>query len=100
MIHVIAIITTEAGRREDVLSEFAKVVPLVHAEKGCVEYQPVTDAANAGNIQTPVGNDTFIVVEKWETLADLHTHSASSHMAAYAENVGPLIKERCIHVLD
>ncbi|MBX2824304.1 MAG: antibiotic biosynthesis monooxygenase, partial [Gammaproteobacteria bacterium] len=64
MIHVVAIITTAPGKREDVLSEFRKIIPLVHAEKGCVEYQPVVDAANAGAMQTVAGADTFIVIEK------------------------------------
>lgn len=100
MIHVIAVITTQAGKREDVLSEFQKIIPLVHAEKGCIEYQPVTDAAKAGDMQTLAGADTFIVIEKWETMADLHAHSSASHMAAYAEKVGAFIKDRRIHVLD
>ena len=100
MIHVVAVITTEAGKREDVLNEFKKIIPLVHAEKGCIEYQPVTDAANAGDIQTPAGPDTFIVVEKWESMADLHAHSAAAHMAEYAKKVGSVIKDRRVHVLE
>lgn len=100
MIHVVAVITTHVGKREEVLNEFRKIIPLVHAEKGCIEYQPVTDAENAGNMQTPAGPDTFIVVEKWETMADLHAHSAASHMAEYAEKVGSFIKGRRIHVLE
>lgn len=100
MIHVVAIITTQPGKRADVLSEFGKIVPLVHAEKGCIEYQPVTDAQNAGAMQTPAGNDTFVVIEKWETMADLHAHSASDHMQAYAAKVGPMVADRCIHVLS
>ena len=100
MIHVVAIITTDAGKRESVLNEFDKVIPLVHAEKGCIEYRPVTDAKNAGDIQTPLGSDTFIVIEKWETMADLHAHSAASHMAEYGAKVGSFIKSRCIHVLE
>jgi len=100
MIHVVAVITTDVGKREEVLNEFRKIIPLVHAEKGCIEYQPVTDAVNAGNMQTPAGPDTFIVVEKWETMADLHAHSAASHMAEYAKKVGSFIKGRRIHVLE
>jgi len=36
MIHVIAIITTQAQKRAEVLDEFLKIVPLVHAEDGCI----------------------------------------------------------------
>ena len=100
MIHVVAVITTEAGKRRDVLNEFEKIIPLVHAEKGCIEYQPVTDAVDAGKMQTPAGPDTFIVVEKWATMADLHAHSAADHMAEYAKKVGPIIKDRRVHVLQ
>lgn len=100
MIHVLAFITTESGKREDVLVEFKKVVPLVHAEKGCIEYGPVTDADNAGDAQTPAGPDTFVVVEKWETMADLKAHSKADHMAAYAAKMGAFIKDRRIHILE
>lgn len=100
MIHVVAIITTQPGKRDEVLNEFRQIVPLVHAEKGWIEYQPVIDATDAGDAQTAAGNDTFIVIEKWESLADLHAHSASDHMQAYAKKVGGLIADRRIHILS
>ena len=100
MIHVLAFITTIEGKRQDVLNEFNDILPIVHAEKGCIEYKPVTDAANAGDMQAPAGPDTFVVVEKWDTMADLDSHSAAEHMAAYAEKVGSLIKDRRIYVLE
>ena len=71
MVHVIAVITTLPGKREEVLAEFKKLVPLVHAEQGCIEYQPIVDATGVGEFQTALGSDTYIVVEKWETLQDL-----------------------------
>ena len=43
MIFVIATIEIEAGRREDFLEEFHKIVPDVHAEDGCLEYGPTVD---------------------------------------------------------
>ncbi len=100
MIHVIAIITTQTGKRAEVLEAFATVVPKVHAEAGCIEYVPVTDAHDAGAIQTSVGPDTFVVVEKWASLSALNAHSASSHMAEYGSQVGHLIADRVIHVLE
>lgn len=100
MIHVIAIITTQPGKRASVLDEFSKIVPLVHAEDGCIEYQPVTDASNAGAIQTTLGPETFVVIEKWTSLETLDAHSKSSHMAEYASRVGSMIAERVIHVLE
>ena len=43
LIHVIAIVELHAGRREAFLAEFRKVVPLVLAEEGCIEYGPTVD---------------------------------------------------------
>lgn len=100
MIHVIAIITTLPGKRAEVLTEFKKLVPLVHAEKGCIEYQPIIDASDVGDFQTSLGPDTYVVVEKWETLEDLDAHSKAPHMSAYGQKMGAFIADRKIHVLS
>ena len=100
MIHVIAIITAKPGKRSELLTAFSKIVPLVHAEKGCVEYQPVTDADDAGDIQTALGPESFIVVEKWESMDDLKAHGASDHMVEYGNSAGHLVSDRTIHVLS
>jgi len=100
MIHVIAIITAKPGMRAELLTAFDEIVPLVHAEKGCVEYQPVTDDDDAAGMQTAIGPDTFVVVEKWETLDDLKAHSASSHMVAYGKSAGHMVADRTIHILS
>lgn len=99
MIHVIAIITTKPGKREEVLSEFYKIIAPVMAEEGCIEYGPTIDAADAPSSQTPVGPNTFVVVEKWTSLSTLDAHSKSAHMRAYGEKVGHLIDDRAIHIL-
>jgi quinol monooxygenase YgiN len=99
MIHVLAIITTKPGLRAQVLEAFHANMPAVHAEKGCVEYQPVVDVENFGAIQTALGPDTFVVVEKWQTADDLKAHGAAPHMAAYAAKVRDMIASRTIHVL-
>ncbi|OED43423.1 antibiotic biosynthesis monooxygenase [Chromatiales bacterium (ex Bugula neritina AB1)] len=99
MIHVIAVITTKAGQRQQVLDAFRRNMPAVHAEKGCIEYRPVVDAADAGPIQTPIGADSFMVIEKWDSMEDLTAHASSAHMAAYANEVKALIADRAVHVL-
>ena len=99
MIHVVAIITTKPGKRAEVLEAFHANIPAVHAEKGCVEYGPVVDAPDMGPIQTAVGDDTFVVIEKWETKEDLKAHSGAPHMAAYAAKVKDHLASRVIHVL-
>jgi quinol monooxygenase YgiN len=100
LIHVLAIITAKPGRREEVLSAFRANMPAVHAEDGCVEYGPAVDAEGAGAIQTRLGPDTFVVIEKWASLDALKAHAAAPHMAAYAAKVKDLLASRVIHVLQ
>jgi quinol monooxygenase YgiN len=100
MIHVIAIITTKPGMREAVLKEFRANVPNVLKEKGCIEYGPASDAATDLPIQTKLGGDTFVVVEKWATIEDLKAHGAAPHMREYAGRVKDMLANRTIHVLS
>ena len=100
MIHVLAIITTQPGQREAVLEAFRANIPAVHAEDGCIEYGPAIDADGAGAVQTPLGPDTFVVVEKWASMDALRAHSAAPHMAAYGAKVKPMLASRVIHVLS
>jgi quinol monooxygenase YgiN len=100
MIHVIAVITAKPGKRAEVLKAFNANVPAVRAEKGCIEYGAAVDAQPALPIQTLYGNDTFVVVEKWESLEALKAHAAAPHMAAYAAKVKDLLAGRVIHVLQ
>jgi quinol monooxygenase YgiN len=46
-----------------------------------------------------VGEDTYVVVEKWASLDALKAHGAAPHMAAYAARTKDLIASRVIHVL-
>jgi quinol monooxygenase YgiN len=100
MIHVVAIITAKSGMRDKILEAFHANIPAVHAEKGCIEYGPAVDAEGAGGIQTKFGPDTFVVLEKWESLDALKAHAASPHMAAYAAKTRDMIASRVIHVLQ
>ncbi len=100
MIHVVAIITTKPGQRENVLEAFRANMPAVRAEDGCIEYGPATDAEGIGGFQTKFGADTFVVIEKWRDVAALKAHAAAPHMAAYAAKVKDLLANRVIHVLS
>jgi quinol monooxygenase YgiN len=100
MIHVLAIITTKPGMREEILGHFRANVPAVKAEKGCIEYGATIDAGGMGSFQTKFGPDTFVVIEKWESTDDLKAHSAAPHMAAYAAKTREHIVSRIIHVLS
>src|SRR3954468_21870992 len=75
MIHVIAIVTTQPGQRDTVLQIFQANVPAVKAEQGCIEYEATVDSEPKLKFQAEFGSDTFVVVEKWESLAALEAHS-------------------------
>jgi quinol monooxygenase YgiN len=97
MIHVLAIITAKPGKRAELLEIFQANVPAVHAEDGCIEYTAVVDIKAA---EPAFGADTFVVVEKWENLAALKEHAASSHMKAYSEKTKDLLSAAAVHVLE
>ena len=100
MIHVLAVITAQPGKRAEVLKAFNANVPAVRAEKGCIEYGAAVDAEGAPSLQTKYGPDTFVVVEKWESLDALRAHAQAPHMAAYAAKVKDLLASRVIHILQ
>ena len=100
MIHVVAIITTQPGKRAAVLEAFHENMQAVHAEQGCIEYQPVTDTPDIGPFQAKLGEDTFVVLEKWESKEALMAHAAAPHMAAYGRKVKDMLASRVIHVLS
>ncbi len=99
-VHVVAIITAKTGMRDRVLEAFRANVPAVHAEAGCIEYGATIDTEGAGGLQTKFGDDTFVVVEKWESLDALKAHVAAPHMAAYAAKTKDMLASRVIHVLS
>jgi quinol monooxygenase YgiN len=100
MIHVIAIVTAKPGTRDGMLEAFRSIIPVVHAEAGCIEYGAATDADGVGGFQARLGPDTFLVIEKWESLAHLRAHSDSRHMATFHAKVNDLIASRVVHVLS
>lgn len=100
LIHIVAVITAHPGKRGEILSAFNQNVPLVHQEDGCIEYGAVVDTENVGSFQTKLGDDTFFVIEKWESLDHLMAHATSDHMKSYAAKTKVLIASRKIHVLS
>jgi quinol monooxygenase YgiN len=100
MIHIVAVITAEPGMRDKILEAFHANMPSVHAENGCIEYGPAVDAEGVGSFQTKFGPETFVVIEKWESLDALKAHGASPHMAAYAAKTRDMIASRVIHVMQ
>ncbi|MFK7836423.1 MAG: putative quinol monooxygenase [Sulfitobacter sp.] len=100
IVHVIAVITTKRGKRAEVLDLFNANVPAVLAEDGCIAYEATIDTENAGPMQAAFGEDTFVVVEKWESMAALGAHAVSEHMKAYAASTKDMLADRKIHILS
>ncbi|NKB59845.1 MAG: antibiotic biosynthesis monooxygenase [Alphaproteobacteria bacterium] len=100
MVHVIAVITAKSGMRGQVLEMFNANVPAVHAEDGCIEYGATVDADGVGGFQTKFGEDSFVVIEKWESLDHLKAHAGSDHMKAYGAKTKDMLADRVIHVMS
>jgi quinol monooxygenase YgiN len=100
VVHVLAMITAKPGQRDAVLAAFRANVPNVLAEAGCIEYGAAADAEGMGGIQTPLGPDSFVVIEKWESGEALAAHAAAPHMKEYGAKTKELLERRVIHVLS
>jgi quinol monooxygenase YgiN len=100
MIHVIATIELAEGKREAFLEEFRKVVPLVRAEAGCLEYGPAVDVASGFPAQGPPRANVVTVVERWESLEALKAHLQAPHMASYRPRVKDLVVRSSLQVLE
>ncbi len=100
MIHVLAIITAKPGMRDRILAAYRDNVAAVRAEDGCLGYEAVVDVADGAPSFARFGDDTFVVVEKWASMAALQAHAVAPHMKAYAASVKPLVASRLIHILE
>jgi len=108
MIHVIAIITTKPGKREEVLANIQEGLPRVHAERGCIEYALASDAeidprytaAGSPGLNTALGPDALVVIEKWESLEALDAHIAALPSAPSSVKNRDLIAGRVVHILS
>ncbi|MBI2806355.1 MAG: antibiotic biosynthesis monooxygenase [Planctomycetes bacterium] len=99
MIHVIATITVKPGQRDAFLAEFHRIVPLVHAEAGCLEYGPTVDVASGLSMQGPPRENIAVIIEKWESLDALKAHTQAPHMADYRVRVKDLVESVTLQIL-
>jgi len=100
MIHVLATINVHPGGREAFLKEFHAVMPAVHAEAGCREYQPAVDVPSGLARQIELRPDVVVIIEKWDSLDALRAHLAAPHMATYRERVKDLVVSAQLQVLQ
>ena len=100
MIHVIAAITTTPEGRPELIAAFAKLIPQVRAEQGCIEYSTAVDVATGLPTQSPQRDDVLVVVEKWESLEALKAHLDAPHMISFREANAHLLKGLSLQVLE
>jgi quinol monooxygenase YgiN len=91
MIHVIASLQVQPGKRSVLLDAFRSIVPTVRREAGCIEYGPTIDI-DAGIERQPAARaDVVTVVEKWDSVAALKAHLAAEHMNTFRDQIGPIL---------
>lgn len=100
MIHVIATIEVKPGKREAFLAEFQRIVSLVRAEAGCLEYGPTIDVDSGISVQGPLRENVAVIVEKWESLPALKAHLQAPHMAEYRLRVKDLVAGVQLQILQ
>jgi quinol monooxygenase YgiN len=99
LVYVIATIELAPGKRSAFLAEFAKVMPLVQAEQGCIEYVPTVDADTDIASQHRIGADRVTIVERWASVDALRAHDTAPHMQAYRGRVKDLVRGKEIRIL-
>lgn len=100
MIHVIATIEIEPGKRNDFIQIFKDNVPNVLAEDGCIEYGPTVDLKTDIGPQIPLRENVVTIMEKWESLDHLMAHLKAPHMATYREKVKTIVKGASLQILQ
>ncbi len=100
MVHVLATIRLNSGRRADFLEQFHRLVPLVQAEDGCLEYGPAVDMDSGLDAQEPIVPDVVTVIEKWASLEALKAHLAAPHMDEYRERVAGMVQSVSLRILE
>jgi quinol monooxygenase YgiN len=99
VIYVLANVEVVEGCRDQFVAEFRKIVPLVTAEPGCLEYVPTVDMSTNIPVQDPVRNNVVTIVEKWESVDSLVAHLGAPHMMEYRVRVKPFVQRVSLKVL-
>lgn len=98
MIYVVARIELEPGAREAFLGYFRELAPKVLAERGCLAYVPTIEVPTT--LGEPAGADTVVVLETWQSIADLERHLAAPHMAEFRKMTASLRRKVELTILE
>lgn len=81
---VVALLKLNEGAAEEAIEGFRPVIEKTHLEKGCRAYALHQDRSDS---------DTIVLVEKWDSQADLDAHFVQPHMADMGELASKLLAE-------
>lgn len=97
MINVIATIFVKEGKSDEFLKTFRELMPVVHAEDGCIAYAPSVDV-EIGSVAQVLNPNSFAIVERWETVEALAAHSNAPHMAEFKIQMKDVIEKMTLQV--
>lgn len=87
---VIAKVIAEEDCEESLRIELLKLVAPTRQEEGCIEYTLQQDNDDPA---------LFVFYETWASAAALKKHMNSPHFQRYVATVGPMLKEKDVHLL-
>lgn len=99
MINVIATVQVKEGKRSEFINLFKTIVPLVKAEKGCIDYFPTIDLPTDLPPQD-INENEVTIIERWQSLDHLMAHLGTKHMAEHMEKEKELVEKASIKILQ
>ena len=87
---VVAIIKAKKNQERHLFDLLKKIVSPTHQEKGCMKY------GLHRSIEAP---DTFVMIEKWETIESLQNHLKAPHITSAFARQAELIENISIYPL-
>lgn len=100
MIHVVVPVQLNPNCKDAFLAEFKKIVAVVRAEDGCIEYGAAGEIQTDIGLQAPVRDDVVTIIEKWDDLNALKAHLGAPHMATYREAVKDLVADLELRIYE
>ena len=99
MIHIIVTVQVKEGKASEYINLFKTIVPLVKAEKGCIEYFPAIDFPTELPPQD-INENVVTIIERWESLDHLMAHMATRHMVEHMEKEKEFVEKASIKILQ
>jgi quinol monooxygenase YgiN len=100
VVHVIASIEVQSGKRDAFLEAFARFQPKVLAEPGCIEYGATGDAQCDIGRPVPYRANVITLVERWENPEALRAHLQPENMAPWKAAVKDIVAGVTLQVLE